>query len=682
MTDLLLPSTADNPSNADAIIFDGGTSLGPRLEFSINMDMIKERQATTEAFTLGQAGSGNSMSPTRELQQRSQLPRRRTLRHLISTHVRKASDNSAAATPSARHLDGDRKPNISAGKTAAAYKADSQHHQDNTYVDRALPSFRLPMWNLPSPIDSFGPDLDWSAVSAAADASVLPVVHRVDKLDSIEENTVEITDIPVSNEVALDEISPEIKDPAIEKAAEFVSTPALASSPRQQPASAIKYVPTHIVDCEIQQQTAPQGLRRLKSLKSLIKKRNPSSDIPNQSAGDAKGPFGTQEYRPVTRKPISRRWSIGHQFYSGLEPSTGSAPANASTVSVATPAAENPVGKPPRRGRSLMFKPLVNVAAVGALIDTIGKTKPEAGGNSINNSDNSKTTPEARPDGSNALPAQQGPHRRILGSLRRAAANTGNASNAKARTSSKQGYRPIIKPEAIEDCVDVDEGEHAQPKSHGIYPIEYTQPNDNIGDKNSGTAVKRSDALRHVKRRAGTLNLGQRNPIRVDKLKHAPSADKAPGTTAKMTPTASSLTVDYMSASTAVPGYVPIAVSLRSSRSRQFMLNTPLGEFEVQRTLGQGSYGKVKLMRSALTHEQFAVKIIKRYPAHKHRRGHHEYRKAKTLDRRVVREANLAAILGQLHPHIVPLHDFRVTDTHFYLFYAYVNGVTLAERVG
>ncbi|ORX71773.1 kinase-like protein [Linderina pennispora] len=119
-----------------------------------------------------------------------------------------------------------------------------------------------------------------------------------------------------------------------------------------------------------------------------------------------------------------------------------------------------------------------------------------------------------------------------------------------------------------------------------------------------------------------------------------------------------------------------------TTRSRQFLLNTPLGEFEVLKTLGQGSYGKVKLMRSALTNEQFAVKIIKRYPPHKHRRGHQEYRKAKTLDRRVVREANLAAILGQLHPHIVPLHDFRVTDTHFYLFYAFVNGVTLAERVG
>ncbi|PIA13614.1 Pkinase-domain-containing protein, partial [Coemansia reversa NRRL 1564] len=118
-----------------------------------------------------------------------------------------------------------------------------------------------------------------------------------------------------------------------------------------------------------------------------------------------------------------------------------------------------------------------------------------------------------------------------------------------------------------------------------------------------------------------------------------------------------------------LPGYTPIAVSLKSPRSRQFLLNTPLGEFQVEKTIGQGSYGKVKLMRSALTKEQFAVKIIKRYPPHKHHRQHAEYRKAKTLDRRI-------------HPHIVELHDFRVTDTHFYLFYAYVCGTTLAERVG
>ncbi|KAJ1799167.1 Serine/threonine-protein kinase [Coemansia sp. RSA 2399] len=125
-----------------------------------------------------------------------------------------------------------------------------------------------------------------------------------------------------------------------------------------------------------------------------------------------------------------------------------------------------------------------------------------------------------------------------------------------------------------------------------------------------------------------------------------------------------------------------IALSLKCNRSRQFLLHTPLGEFEVERTLGQGSYGKVKLMRSALTGERLAVKIIRRYAPHKRRRGHAEWRKARTLDRRVVREANLASILGGRHPGIVPLTDFRVTDTHFYLFYAFVDGETLAERIG
>ncbi|KAJ1860410.1 Serine/threonine-protein kinase [Coemansia sp. RSA 989] len=117
------------------------------------------------------------------------------------------------------------------------------------------------------------------------------------------------------------------------------------------------------------------------------------------------------------------------------------------------------------------------------------------------------------------------------------------------------------------------------------------------------------------------------------------------------------------------------AIAMSLAGAKQFLLNTPLGEFEVERTLGQGSYGKVKLMRSALTGEQFAVKVIRRL------RVRTDLRKAKTLDRRVVREANLAAILDQLHPHIVPLHDLQATDTHFYLFYAFVEDPTLAERV-
>ncbi|PVU94868.1 hypothetical protein BB559_002904 [Furculomyces boomerangus] len=129
--------------------------------------------------------------------------------------------------------------------------------------------------------------------------------------------------------------------------------------------------------------------------------------------------------------------------------------------------------------------------------------------------------------------------------------------------------------------------------------------------------------------------------------------------------------------------YTPqITVSLKSMKSKKFLFNTPLGEYETIKTLGQGSYGKVKLMKNTLTQQKYAVKIIKRYSQSKHKKSHPEYKKAKTLDRRVLREANLCRVLGELHPHIISLHDFRMTEKHFYLFYEYINGPTLAERVG
>ncbi|KAJ1655813.1 Serine/threonine-protein kinase [Dispira simplex] len=123
-----------------------------------------------------------------------------------------------------------------------------------------------------------------------------------------------------------------------------------------------------------------------------------------------------------------------------------------------------------------------------------------------------------------------------------------------------------------------------------------------------------------------------------------------------------------------------IALSLK--RSKQVFLRTPLGEYEVIRVLGQGSYGKVKLVRNSLTQEHMAVKIVKRYPRHKHRKSHPEYKRAKTLDQRVLREANLSRILGEQHPNIIFLKDFRATYTHFYLFYEYIDGITMSERIG
>ncbi|OMH80000.1 Carbon catabolite-derepressing protein kinase [Zancudomyces culisetae] len=125
-----------------------------------------------------------------------------------------------------------------------------------------------------------------------------------------------------------------------------------------------------------------------------------------------------------------------------------------------------------------------------------------------------------------------------------------------------------------------------------------------------------------------------------------------------------------------------IAVSLRRCQSKRFLFTTPLGEYKVIKNLGSGSYGKVKLMQNTLTGDEFAVKIIRRIPPNKYHREHKEHKRAKVLDRRVLREANLSAVLGELNPHIVGIRDFRMTDAHFYLFYDYINGPTLAERIG
>ncbi|KAJ2658110.1 Serine/threonine-protein kinase [Coemansia sp. RSA 1200] len=231
----------------------------------------------------------------------------------------------------------------------------------------------------------------------------------------------------------------------------------------------------------------------------------------------------------------------------------------------------------PQRNRSLMFRPILDVAGVGALIDTIARRDEEQAASEV--------------------AAEPTKPRVFLGSLRRGGG--GKAYGAQVRKAPMQ--------------------------------IQLQQ-----------TAPPPGDVL-------AASNIASKKATASEALN-----DEGPG----------------------------IALSLKSSRSRRFLLHTPLGEYEVERTLGQGSYGKVKLMRSALTSERVAVKIIRRFAPHKRRRGHAEYRKARTLDRRVVREANLASILGGRHPGIVPLTDFRVTDTHFYLFYAFVEGETLAERIG
>ncbi|KAJ2314520.1 Serine/threonine-protein kinase [Coemansia sp. RSA 2705] len=267
----------------------------------------------------------------------------------------------------------------------------------------------------------------------------------------------------------------------------------------------------------------------------------------------------------------------------------------------------------PQRGRSLMFKPLLDVTAVGTLIDTISQNEPPR--------ESVKAKEQAEP----SKPKEPQPASRILGSLRRA-----------TRTRTMVRLRRRRGSQRVRSMIATATGRN-RPGSHDICPIETVQDE------------------QQQQRILPTIQPGFQAAAAMVQPKDETEKEEED-----------------------IRGFAPIAMSLQGAKDRQFLLNTPLGEFEVERTLGQGSYGKVKLMRSALSNEHYAVKIIRRHTG----RRSGDKRKAATLDRRVVREANLAAILGQLHPHIVPLHDLRATDTHFYLFYAFVQGQTLAERVG
>ncbi|KAJ2725075.1 Serine/threonine-protein kinase [Coemansia sp. Benny D115] len=860
----MLPKSTDGPID-DSLLFAGGCNLGLQLEFSINLDMITERKAdpmkppdheqTTRGDTCAAQAAESPFDPesTRHPPHQPHLSRRRTLRKLIGGHTRKASPDFNSH-PQANHIDsptdGRDYQLVDHGQNADAdpgniSKSPSADHRSE---------FQLQLCTLPSSLALFSPELGWSAgLVGAKNSAYNNTISKIGSSTSTSAspNTSERTNGENSSDSELPEIEQvyPVLDAAIGSLS--LSSKALPAaiatpSPPQQPhpplsspplspllraaamesASAISarkadqttFRPSNSLTKPAEQRPVSQPLVQLPTetaddlADSAVSNSDLQSDVPLPVIWDTPQLLQPVPSRPSTGIPVNRRWSVDqHTQYADSETDERhSVRSEMSSVTTDTPrdASSNrsiPSGKPPRRGRSLMFKPVLDAAAISAVLDSTSKrdvgstrdttpTGPVADSRPSHPSEVASSQAEdvGNDTGANSRPSSR---RRLLGSLRRAATVTANKAAGRSRqqtghavhgqaSGAEQGakqrgdkdrmqkgslkntahpvtHTPILQARVTSASKDIDEKssrrtakkpdesadneEQIQLVKHEIHPIETTQTEDNDNvvedvatpDTTAATAIHPTDAAaaapaapsainttecvdapalgaeqqadspRQIRRRAGTLNLGsnRHEPMRIDRLKQTPSlecisktaANNAAGNIASpdvsavanicgqqrqmrrsMRRSATNLTNDK----SPVPGYVPIAVSLKGSRSRQFLLNTPLGEFEIQRTLGQGSYGKVKLMRSALTNEQFAVKIIKRYPAHKHRRSHHEYRKAKTLDRRVVREANLAAILGQLHPHIVPLHDFRVTDTHFYLFYAYVNGVTLAERVG
>ncbi|KAJ9076772.1 Serine/threonine-protein kinase [Entomophthora muscae] len=99
-----------------------------------------------------------------------------------------------------------------------------------------------------------------------------------------------------------------------------------------------------------------------------------------------------------------------------------------------------------------------------------------------------------------------------------------------------------------------------------------------------------------------------------------------------------------------------------------------IGPYQLTRTLGSGSMGKVKLAVNNDTGEKCAVKIIPRKaPVHKNAP------KDESRDIRIHREIALMMLLD--HPYIVSLKEAMVMPHHYYLFFEYVSGGQILDYI-
>lgn len=103
-----------------------------------------------------------------------------------------------------------------------------------------------------------------------------------------------------------------------------------------------------------------------------------------------------------------------------------------------------------------------------------------------------------------------------------------------------------------------------------------------------------------------------------------------------------------------------------------------LGEYQVVKTIGSGSTGKVQMGIHAETKEQVAIKsIIRQRPGMDPPK--HSKESTALREKRIYREASILYLLK--HPHIVSLKDFFVCEEYFCMIFEYIEGVQLLDYI-
>ncbi|KAK5108404.1 hypothetical protein LTR62_008360 [Meristemomyces frigidus] len=113
---------------------------------------------------------------------------------------------------------------------------------------------------------------------------------------------------------------------------------------------------------------------------------------------------------------------------------------------------------------------------------------------------------------------------------------------------------------------------------------------------------------------------------------------------------------------------------------RRTTIDAATGHWDLGKTIGAGSMGKVKLARNKETGEQVAVKIVPRLSTDGE---HHTQAERDRADRsKEVRTAREAAIVTLVdHPYICGMRDVLRTNYHWYMLFEYVNGGQMLDYI-
>ncbi|TXT13675.1 hypothetical protein VHUM_01042 [Vanrija humicola] len=104
-----------------------------------------------------------------------------------------------------------------------------------------------------------------------------------------------------------------------------------------------------------------------------------------------------------------------------------------------------------------------------------------------------------------------------------------------------------------------------------------------------------------------------------------------------------------------------------------------VGDWILQKTLGQGSMGKVKLGVNVHTQERCAVKIVPRHRDDPKSSQHSSKSKDESKEIRTVREASISLLLH--HPYICGMRDFLPHHNHYYMVFEYIDGGQMLDYI-